>query len=137
VRRLLHSWPLAWIAFACACQPTFEPAGSLSIDGATFTPTACRVLTRGGIELSDASGARLELSLPPARLEAFKDLSGSPIARYTPSGRSAVELGACGSLTLTGEGYHGSGKRAASGTTSLDCSGGVTLKGDLSFTGCF
>lgn len=55
------------------------------------------------IALTDASGARLELSLPPARLDAFRDLSGKPNATYTPSEGRAVTLGACGSLTLTGE----------------------------------
>lgn len=135
--RLLRAWPLALTALVCACAPTFKPTGSLTIDGASFTPVRCQVLTRGGIELADARGARLELSLPPARLDAWKDISGNPTATYAPSGGTAVVLGACGSLTLTGEGYHGSGKRAASGTMSLDCAGGVTVKGDLSFTGCF
>lgn len=128
---------LSCATLALACQPKFEPKGSLTIDGAAFSPTSCQVLSgHSSIELADAKGARLGLSLPPQNLNAFQDISGTPSASYTAPGGQTVELGACGSLTLTGEGYHGSGKRAASGKMSLSCAS-PKVAGELSFSGCF
>jgi hypothetical protein len=126
---------------ACAlvgCEPTFSSEGSLSIDDADFRPVRCRVLVGAtGIELEDASHTRLELTLPPARLDAFKETSGSPRARYDVAGKAPVSFGPCGSLTMRGEGYHGGGKRAASGKLTLACAGGAKASGDVVFRGCF
>jgi hypothetical protein len=121
------------------CEPTFAPTGSLAIDGAPFTPTTCHVLVRAtGIELVDAGGTRVELDLPPATLRAFEDVGGTPsVTIDRGAGRPAVSMSTCGTMTLTGEGYHGSGKRAASGRMSLDCAGAASVEGELSFSGCF
>jgi hypothetical protein len=131
-------WSLALLTLAAsACQPKFEPSGSLTIDSMRYEPTTCHVLTSGGIVLQNATGSRLELSMPPARIDAFRDIDITPRAKWVVPGKRPVELGPCGSMTLTGEGYHGSGKRAVSGRATLDCSGDVSVKGSLSFTGCF
>jgi hypothetical protein len=109
---LRSSLALAAAMLCAACEPTFE--------------------------LADRSGTRVELTLPPATLKAFRDIDGTPSVKVEPGpGRPAVVVGACGSLTLTGQGYHGSGKRAARGRMSLDCGGPLPVTGDLSFTGCF
>jgi hypothetical protein len=57
--------------------------------------------------------------------------------RWSAPGRAPAPLGPCGSLTMRGEGYHGSGKRAASGRLSLSCRGEVAISGDIDFSGCF
>lgn len=126
---------------APGCQPTFEPApgGSLSIAAAAFQPTTCHVLETGtGIELLDATGRRLELTLPPAQLEAFREIRGVPTVNVR-NGASAqnVEIGLCGSLALRGEGYHAPTKRAAGGHIQLSCVGTVPVRGQLDFEGCF
>ena len=132
---------LVVVASLCAaCEPTFKPeGGSITIDGAAFRPTACHVLagTTGGIALSDAAGVRLELTLPPTRLDAFQEVHATSRVRYQVPGKPAVDLGACGELVLRGEGYHAQSKRAASGWMTLSCSGTATVKGDLTFAGCF
>ena len=124
---------------AIGCEPRFKPNGSLMIQDRDFEPVACHVLVNCfGIVLQNAAGARLEMRLPPAVLNAWRSISGVPEVRFTPSaGATPLNLGACGMLTLTGEGYHGQGKRAASAHASLSCSGGVTVKGNLTFSGCF
>ena len=124
---------------AVGCEPTFKSQGTLLIQDADFRPISCHVLVEDfGIALQDAPGARLELSLPPARLDAWRSVSGVPRARFMPSNNARVlDPGACGTLTLTGEGYHGQGKRAVSGQVSLSCSGEVTVRGDFTFSGCF
>ena len=126
-------------AGAIGCEPTFKSKGTLRIQDADFGPIACHVLVNDfGIALESAPGARLELTLPPARLDAWRSVKGVPRARFTRSnGAATLDLGACGALTLTGEGYHGQHKRAASGQASLSCSGDVTVKGDFTFSGCF
>jgi type 1 fimbria pilin len=127
-------------ASAAGCAPRFQGDSSITIDGAAFQPTMCNVLAgaQGGIVLVDAAGTRLTLGLPPARLDAWREIAGAPHARLEPAGgKPPVDLGACGSLTLRGEGYHGSGRRAASGNASLSCSGGAAVRGDIHFTGCF
>jgi hypothetical protein len=124
---------------AVGCEPTFKPKGTLLIQDADFGPIACHVLVNDfGVSLENASGARLELTLPPARLDAWQSVDGVIRARFAPSsGALALDLGACGALKLTGEGYHGQRKRAASGQASLSCSGGVPVKGNFTFSGCF
>ena len=122
---------------AVACRPKFEPSGSLTIDAMSYEPTTCHVLTSGGIVFQNASGSRLELSIPPTRIDAFRDIDVTPSARWVVPGKPPVELGPCGAMRLTGEGYHGSGKRAVSGRATLACSGDVDVKGSLAFTGCF
>jgi len=119
------------------CKPEFTSTGNLSIDGKPFVPKSCQVVGTG-VALTNADGARVQLKLPPARLDAFEDVSGSPSLTYTPSpGAAAIEVGACGSFTMTGEGYHGEGKRAASGRADLSCHAAVSVRGRLSFEGCF
>jgi hypothetical protein len=127
------------ILAAAACTPTFEPKGTLWIERAPFHPIACHVLTCGtGIELRDAGRNRLEIRIPPQTLNAWQTIGGSATARWIAgSNGNTVELGSCASLTLRGEGYHGSGRRAASGRVSLSCSGAVTAGGALDFSGCF
>ena len=124
---------------AIGCEPTFKPNGSLMIQDRDFEPVACHVLVNCfGFVLQNAAGVRLEMRLPPAILNAWQSVRGVPEVRFVPSaGAPAVNLGACGMLTLTGQGYHGGGKRAASGHLSLSCSGGMVVKGDLTFSGCF
>ena len=143
--RMLKAYALVVILVAAAgaclvgCAPKFESQGALSIGGAPFRPTVCHVLTScTGIELSDGTGARLTLTLPPQRLDAFEDITGVPSLTFDPgAGKPPFAASACGSLTLTGEGYHGSGKRAASGRAELSCSGDSEVQGDLKFKGCF
>jgi hypothetical protein len=127
------------VAMAAGCTPTFEPKGTLWIERAPFHPIACHVLTCGtGIELRDANHNRLEIRIPPQTLNAWQTIGGSATARWIAGSSGAtVDLGSCGSLTLRGEGYHGSGRRAASGHVSLSCSGTVAAAGALDFSGCF
>lgn len=120
------------------CEPKFKQTGSLTINGAPFQPTLCQVLVGAtGIELSDAAGARLKLTLPPVTLEAFKEISGTPSASFEAGGKAAVTSASCGTLKLRGEGYHATSKRAASGELSLSCAGSLTATGTLQFSGCF
>jgi hypothetical protein len=127
------------ILAAAGCKPTFEPTGTMSIGGAPFHPTACHVLTcETGVELIDPNRGRLELTLPPQPLKAWQTIGGGASARWIAGSNSApVGLGACASLTMRGEGYHGSGRRAASGHASLSCTGAVAAAGTLDFSGCF
>ncbi len=119
------------------CAPNFEPHGSVRIDGVPFEPVKCHVLPSGGIQLYDAVGQKLELALPPMRLDAFRQIRGTPSATFLKSGAPGVSVGACGELVLTGEGYHGGGRRAASGSVSLDCAGPPRVEARLEFQGCF
>ncbi len=129
---------LFWIG-VIGCEPTFKPSGMLLVEDVDFRPIACHVMVNTfGIAFENATGARLELLLPPTRLDAWRSTGGVPQARFIPNdGVSALNLGACGALTLTGEGYHGQTKRAVSGKASLSCSSGVTVTGNLTFSGCF
>lgn len=120
---------------AVACAPRFQSGGSLAVDGAAFAPATCHVHTGcATVELTDAGGNRLGLSIPPQRLDAWQSIGGTPEVAWTPAGGARQALGTCGSLQLTGEGYHGSGKRAASGRVVLAC---PRVSGALDFTGCF
>ncbi|MEI7894113.1 MAG: hypothetical protein WCI05_13555 [Myxococcales bacterium] len=137
---LLSNLAVLALAATAGCAPTFDAQGSLSINGEPFEPVSCRVLagTKGGIELTDKRGARLSLALPPAHLNAWREISGVPQVSYDPgAGERPIDLGRCGSVTLRGEGYHGQGKRAANGHLELACSGAVSIKGELRWTGCF
>ena len=100
---------LTLVLVACAgCRPTFKADGTLVVNGATFQPVACQVLA------------------PRATGVGLTDSKGTELELMLPP------------MTLKGEGYHGEGKRAASGTASLECSAGrSTVRGDLTFTGCF
>lgn len=138
----MHVRTVVLVVFgACAllgCEPTFSSEGSLSIDDAEFIPVRCHVLTGAtGIELEDASSTRLSLTLPLTRLDAFKETSGAPRARYDVAGKAPITFGPCGSLTMRGEGYHGGGKRAASGKLTFACAGGAKASGEVVFRGCF
>lgn len=132
---------VAVLLLACAgCQPTFESEGTLTVGGTTFRPVACHVLAprATGVALNDSEGRSLELTLPPAILDAWRELRGTPSTALTLPGQPPTDLGPCGLLTLEGEGYHGQGKRAASGTASLDCAvGAAAVQGTLTFSGCF
>lgn len=128
---------LAVTASFSACAPEFRPEGFLTVEGLDLSPTACRVLTDcTGIELRDAASTRLRLTMPPTRVDTFEEASGPATATLTRASGETVELGDCGTLRLEGQGYHGQGKRAMSGTVRLDCGGGAT-SGELTFTGCF
>jgi hypothetical protein len=128
----------ALVVLVAGCAPKLESKGSITVEGQPFTPALCQVLVGGvTIELSDAKGAKLGLALPPQRLDAFKTISGTPTVTYQPTTGPAAELGPCGTLELTGEGYHGSGKRAASGKMKLSCAKDVKVEGDYTFSGCF
>lgn len=132
--------PVALFAWALStCKPAFKHAGSISVDGESFQPEACHILsTCTGIALIGATGDRLELRLPAARVEAWRDTKGPPRVTFTPkTGKAATELAPCGLLVLTGEGYHEPKGRAASGHIHLSCSGDVTVQADLEFSGCF
>lgn len=124
---------------AAGCKPSFESEGALSIDGQPFRPTRCRVLVDAtGIELANETGRRLELTLPPATLRAWREIHGTPTVKlHAAAGAPATDLGPCGSLTMAGEGYHEPNRRAASGRLSLSCSGAASLQGELRFSGCF
>lgn len=125
---------------SAGCQPTFEPAGALTIGGAAFAPVGCQVLAprATGIDLRDAQGRSLSLTLPPQILDAWRKIHGTPRATLALPGQPPQELGPCGALMLEGEGYHGQGKRAASGSATLQCGTGETaVHGTLTFDGCF
>lgn len=118
------------------CKPKFEPGGGgVSVGGQAFQPTSCHVnAVRGGIDLFSAEGAQLAAVMPPQQLDAFSDLAGTVDVRVTRRGAAEQDLGTCGTLALTGEGYHGDGKRAARGKLVLACS---QAQGELTFSGCF
>jgi hypothetical protein len=128
-------WILALLGALSGCRPQFKPEGALTVAGAAFVPVRCRALGQElGVELATAEGAMLTLVLPWSRLDAFREVKGEPHLVFQPVGAAAVEAERCGTLMLRGEGYHGEGKRAASGQLSLSCEAG---KGELSFSGCF
>lgn len=119
------------------CRPVFEGTGTLVVGGVPFNPTACHVLTTGGIELLDVAGRRLVLTIPAQVLDAWKEIRVTPRVAWQPGPGAAVDLGACSSLLLRGEGYHGEGRRAASGQVTLTCPGETAAGGELRFSGCF
>jgi hypothetical protein len=140
VRRAAAILPVTLVLASSGCQPTFEPKGSLTVRGAPFAPVSCEVLAScdSGIALRDVQGNQLSLKLPPQTLRAWERIEGTPRAELTMSGRPPIDLGPCGQLALSGEGYHGDGKRAASGTMSLECSSrDAQVRGTLRFSGCF
>src|SRR5438067_6956860 len=103
---------LAISAVVAACAPTFVPDGMLSVGGADYRPTACSVLigATGGIALVDPNSVYLALTLPPAHLQASQEISGIPHAKLVPGlGKPEQDLGPCGTLTLSGEAFHGAG----------------------------
>lgn len=120
------------------CKPTFKQEGSLRLNEVPFDVKSCQVLAHTtGIELSDSSGTRIELYLPPQRLNAWESIQGAPVIIIEFPDKSKVELSGCGSLTMAGEGYHEPRGRAASGRLSLACKGQASIDGTLSFSGCF
>lgn len=122
------------------CQPKFKAHGALVVDGTSFEPVACQVLAprSTGVTFTDTTGRGLSLTLPPQRLDAWRELRGTPAVALTRPGQPPRDLGSCGELRMQGEGYHGDGKRASSGSTSLDCAApGTVVTGALTFTGCF
>lgn len=129
---------MATLALA-GCAPKLKRSGKLWVDGLEYKPDTCHVLTdRTGIQLVDVTGVRLELALPPARLDFMSEISGTPHVTYVGGpAKPMLDLGTCGTLTMRGEGYHGSGRRAASGRMSLVCSGAASVSGELTFEGCF
>lgn len=125
---------IAVIAALAGCQPKFESKGSLAIDdGTELRPVSCTVMPGTGIELEDAQHARLRLTIPPVVIDAFREQRFTPDVRYEPAGKAPRSFDKCGTLVLRGEGYHGSGKRAVSGTLSAPC----LAKGEVTFSGCF
>lgn len=124
------------LGLLAGCEPKFKPEGTLTIGGTPFVPASCHALgTELGIELISESGRRLTAVLPPAQLDAFRELKGPPhFTAYSPAGEPTVERDGCATLMLRGEGYHGAGKRAVSGQLSLACQ---AAQGALSFSGCF
>lgn len=122
------------------CQPRFKAHGALSVDGMSFEPVACEVLAprSTGVAFTDTTGRGLSLTLPPQRLDAWRELRGTPTVALTRLGQPPRELGSCGELRMQGEGYHGDGKRASSGSIALDCAAlEAVVTGALTFTGCF
>jgi len=132
----MRIWLLLLVACVLGCEPKFEGRGPLLLEGNAYTPVKCHVLAprATGIEVSDASGVWLSLVLPPATVRAWEELNGAAEAELTAPGKTTATLGACAKLALKGEGYHAEGKRAVSGTATLDC---AQLKGTLTFSGCF
>jgi hypothetical protein len=130
------------LVFAASCAPTFDAQSALVIDGAPYQPTACQVHAGayGGVTFIDAHGARLTLALPPQRLDFAGEIGGTPEVRWEPQTneiKPALEVGTCGSVTLRGEGYHGQGRRAASGHATLGCTAGAKISGEIRWSGCF
>jgi hypothetical protein len=140
-------WPRGSALFALVaiggCAPTFDTEkSSLTVDGEVFRPTACQVHVgaHGGVTFTDGNGGRLTLALPPQHLDYAKEINGTPEVQWeAPSTQTkpAVEVGSCGALTLRGEGYHGQGKRAASGHATLSCERGAKIVGEIRWSGCF
>ncbi|MBI2377008.1 MAG: hypothetical protein HYV07_23610 [Deltaproteobacteria bacterium] len=120
-----------------SCAPKFEGSGKLHAGGDELHPSLCRVLVQAtGIELSDDFGSKLKVTIPPARIEAFREITGPASISYDGRGGHSVAP-SCGTLSLRGQGYHGGGRRAASGKLSLSCSGPPAVAGDFEFEGCF
>jgi hypothetical protein len=126
----------AMLCVLAGCRPEFKPEGTLTVGGTPFLPVQCHALgTQLGIELVSDSGRKIRLVLPPARLDAFREIKGEPhFTAESPVGEPPVEREACATLMLRGEGYHGEGKRAVSGQLSLACE---AAQGELTFSGCF
>jgi hypothetical protein len=123
-----------------ACPPTFAAQSStVSISNAAFVPVSCQMVVGAtAVELTSADGARLRLLLPPQTLKAFEEVKGQAEVTYSPgAGKPEVALGACATLSLTGEGYHAQQKRAAKGHAELACPAPTTISGALAFSGCF
>lgn len=126
---------LVWAALLWSCRPKYSGTGSLTTESGPFQPTQCHVLgTRAtGIALADDKGTSIEVTLPPAILDAFQEIGGPARATIITAG-TPRDLGACSTLKMKGEGYHEPERRAASGTVSFACPG---LTGEHSFSGCF
>jgi hypothetical protein len=118
--------------------PSFRHSGSLVVGEVPFEPAECHVLAgEAGIELSDVNGTRISLGLPASRSGpgAWATVGGAARVTRTLAGQS-LDVGLCGTLVLTGEGFHASGKRAVKGRLSLACAASE-VRGDLTFEGCF
>jgi hypothetical protein len=127
------------LVVATGCKPRFEHTGNLTVGGTAFHPVGCHVRNScTGIDLVDHDGRRLELTLPPQTLRAWESIGGTAHVRWISGPvASSIDLGPCGMLTLRGQGYHGDGKRAASGHLSLACASAPSAKGALDLSGCF
>jgi len=107
-------------------------AGHVTLDGASFEPTACRsgqALGFSGVELSDASGRRLRLAL---------NVDGTTTAALFAAGAAKGDnLGACGTLVLQPQDSRINNVQNMEGTAKLSCKGaGHDLSGELEFANC-
>lgn len=128
-------WVVAMIALGAStsgCKPKYSGTGSISTEAGPFRPSACHLMgaRATGIELVDDAGTRIEVTLPPSRLDYNQEIEGKASVAIGPRA-----LGACATLKMRGEGYHDARGRAASGHVSFAC--GNDLRGDLDYAGCF
>ena len=107
-------------------------SGSMTINGQTFTPTACRsgeALSFYGVELSDAQGSRLRLA---------NMASMQPFVYWFPAGAPApVSFGQCGTLLLTRTNSRINNIYNVEGSATLACQyGAMVATGNVQFGNC-
>lgn len=106
--------------------------GTMNINGATFQPTACRsgeAFGFVGVELSDASGARLRLASTP---------SMQPMVYYfAPGSPMPMPVGVCGTMSITRTNTRINNIYNIEGSVSLSCTGPAgNVFGAVTFANC-
>ena len=106
--------------------------GTLTIGGQAFTPTSCRngeAVGFFGVELSDATGARLRLvNMPTMQPLVYWFAAGAP----TP-----VQFGQCGVLSITRTNTRINNVNNVEGNVALNCGQGpMAATGSVQFSNC-
>lgn len=114
--------------FACSN----ELKGDITIDGEAFALDSCRsgqVYGFVGVEVVSKKGAKIKIMQAP---------TGEAIAYYQGAGESTgVELGKCGSFTVSTQNSTINDIKNVEGEAKLECeSGGHKVSGAFSFSNC-
>lgn len=139
--RLAAPFVLLALVVTAGCRATIT--GDIRIDGVPFVPTICRSgepFGFVGVELSDADGKYLIMSLEEERRPKWgprpgRPWSGAPeITIATPeTGRS--DFGPCGSLIVQDQESKVIYRNVA-GEAALSCSSTHRIEGRVQFTNC-
>ena len=123
------------------CFP--ELSGSLRIDGTAFVPTDCRTGAWHqvvGVDLVDASGRRIEVSIGPREFTLFHPSAarkGVPtVTLFQPHQSQGYVMASCGSMTV-GEQSSKVPARNVEGSADLSCQlGEHSVSGHVEFSNC-
>lgn len=104
--------------------------GDVTVDGQPFTLANCSSAAPeglSGVYLVDGVGNRLRIDHLPGDQAAVT---------YLPSGGAPVELGPCGTVTVTDQNSEINGVTNVMGDAELSCSGAHTVAGKAHFENC-